>query len=940
MTDRSTTGPDDAARWARVEAALDLLLALPEAERAAAVQRIDAGDAALAAELRSLLAHAGAPESPIDRPAVESLAGATPLAPGLAPGVRLGRWAIVEPIGQGGMGQVYRGRRADGQFELDVAIKVARADSAAAWERFPLERQIVARLEHPGIARLIDGGIADSGQPYMVMELVVGRPITRWCSEQGASLAQRLDLFEAVCDAVAYAHRHLVIHRDIKPSNVMVTEQAGVKLLDFGIARLLDAAGNATVGLMMRPAYSAPEQLSGEPLSTATDVDALGLLLHELLTGAGAQNVQHLPMAAAIHAVLHAHPRPPSDSARADGKAPVPPAELTGDLDAIVAKALRKEPEERYPTVDALVADLRRHRTHQPVLARRGNWAYTLGRTLRRHRTAAVGGTAVALALVGGSAAVAWEARLAKNEAARATAVKNFLLQVFKASDPRQPSDTPRGTITARALLDAGAARIESDFPGQPDLQIELLGVVGGLYRELGEAPGARAVTARRVTLAERQPGSYPQVAIDALMDQVDDDLAVPDRDKARAKLAQVDALIRAAGLDDAPARALWWTQKGRAEPPAAFDAQQADYERALALYERVAPHDAGRVRVLAQLGGVAFNRGQYDAAIPRWSAAMAALSEVDERIDGEMIEVWGNIALAHVVMGRYDDAGKAYVQAIALTERTYGNRHPEYWRVAGEYANLLHLTGRRDEGMRRFEALRELIPDPPTTGAAWSVMVNYASRLGAQGEPERAVALMEAHERFQREHHESAFALRRTRLLLGNIYALLGRRDEARRMLKSCFDEYVASEPGDSMARMGATERWARVVLEDGDADTARRLFQQVLDGDHDRRLVTTALAQAGLARVDLALGRDGDALRESAAAVEAWHRVKGFHDVRAGPVILRVHARAQLATGDLAGAKATAEAALAESLRYDAPTAASISEARELIAKATSAR
>lgn len=941
MATAPTPEDRDAAAWARIEAALDELLALPAAERDGAVLRIAAGDAAFAAELRSLLASVAIEGSLLDRPAAELLGSAAPVQPGMAPGTRLGAWAVVETIGRGGMGQVYRGRRADGQFEQEVAIKVARADSAAAWQRFPLERQIVARLNHPGIARLIDGGIADSGQPFMVMELVTGQPITRWCSDHACGLAQRLDLFEAVCDAVAYAHRHLVIHRDIKPSNVMVTDEGRVKLLDFGIARLLDTVSTAaTAELMLTPAYSSPEQLSGEPLSTATDVYALGLLLHELLTGTSAQKVEHLPMAAAIHAVLHTQPRTPSSVARGATQAPVATTQLVGDLDAIVAKALRKEPEQRYPTVDALAADLARYRNHLPVQARRGTWTYTAGRALRRHRAAAVAGAIALVVLIGGSGAVAWQARVAQAEAARATAVKNFLLQVFKASDPRLPSDTPRGAITARALLDAGAARIESDFRGQPELQIELLGVVSGLYRELGETARARTATAQRLALARRQPDRYPQAEIDALSDQVNDDLEVPDRDQARAKLAQLDTLLHQAGLDDRAPRAQWWMQRGRAEPPADVEAQQADYDRALALYRRVAPRDAGRVRVLAQLGDLAFNRGKYEAAIPLWRAALAALPEVDERIDGEMIEVLGNIGIAYVVLGRYDEAGAAYEQAIALTERTYGNRHPEYWRLASEYADMLHLNGHRDEGMQRFEALRQLIPDPPTTGAAWSVLVNYAGRLAAQGEPERAVAWMEAHERFQREHQEAAYALRRTRLMLGNIYSLLGRRDEARRTLKSCYDEYAASERPDSLARMGATERWARILLEDGQAAAARTLFQQVLDGDHDRHLTTTALAQAGLARVELALQHADDALRQSTVAVDRWHQVKGYRDVRAGPVILRVQARAQLAHGDAAAAKATAEAALGESLRYDVPAAASIVEARELIAKADAAQ
>jgi len=930
----------DAAAWARLEPALDELLSLPEAQRERAIGRIAGDDEAFAARLRALLAGADGHDSLLDRPASALLASSASPLPGLAPGTRLGPWEIVDVIGQGGMGQVYRGRRADGQFEQEVAIKLARADSAAAWQRFPLERQIVAGLQQASIVRLVDGGLADTGQPYMVMELVHGQPITDWCAAHHASLAQRLALFQEVCEAVAHAHRHLVIHRDIKPSNVMVTDEGRVKLLDFGIARLLDAVGAAaTAELLLTPAYAAPEQLGGEPLSTATDVYALGLLLHELLTGTQAQQVDHLPMAAQIHAVMRAQPRPPSSVARSLAQPPVPAQQLEGDLDAIVAKALRKEPEQRYASVEALAADLARHRDHRPVQARRGTWVYTAGRALRRHRAATAAGAVALVSLVVGGAAVAWQAHVAQAEAARATAVKGFLIRVFQASDPRLPSDTPRGAITARALLDDGAARIDTDFRGQPDLQIELLGLVSGLYRQLGETDRARAATARRETLAQQAPGRYPQVRIDALSAAVDDDLDVPDRAKAAPKLAQLDTLIRDAGLDDAVPRARWWMQRGRAEPPTDDAAAQADYERALALYQRVAPRDAGRVRVLLQMGELSYNRGQYETAIAQWRSAIAAVPEVDERIDGEMIEVWGDLGVANLVLGRYDEAGRAYEQAIALTAQTYGDHHPEYWRLAAEYADMLHSSGRRDEGMQRFEALRKLIPDPPQTGAAWAVLVNYASRLAAQGEPERAVEWMEAHERFQREHAETVFALSRTRLLLGNIYSLLGRRDDARRMLKASYDEYAAREKPDSMARMGATERWARILLEDGQADAARALFQQAIDGDHGRHLTTTALAQTGLARVDLALHRPDDAVRESTLAVQRWREVTGYRDLRAGPVVMRVHARAQLAHGDFAAAKSTAEAALAESVRYDVPAAASIAEARELIARADAA-
>lgn len=501
---------DPAARaaWERLDAALDELLALPREQREAAVLRLAAGDASMASELRALLAGVDVGDSLLDHPASEMLAVAAPRVTGLAAGTRLGAWCIEELIGRGGMGQVYRGRRADGQFDQAVAIKVARIDSDGARLRFPLERQIVARLDHPGIARLIDGGIADGGQPYMVMELVHGLPIIQWCEGRHATLEQRLDLFEAVCEAASYAHRHLVIHRDIKPSNVLVTDDGHAKLLDFGIARMLDATSTGcTDVVLLTPAYASPEQLGGEPLSTATDVYALGLLLHELLTGIGAQKVGHLPMAAAIHTVMNSEPRAPSAVAREATHSPVPASLLEGDLDAIVAKALRKEPGQRYPTVDALLEDLGRHRRHLPVQARSGRWSYRAGRALRRHRVAAVAGAVVALSVVVGTGAVAWQARVARQEAARAVAVKNFLLQMLTGEDPGLANGRPPSEVTVLQLLDEASERVAHGLDDQPSVKLELLETMGSAYTILDRPAQSQELLKQALAVSERIDG-------------------------------------------------------------------------------------------------------------------------------------------------------------------------------------------------------------------------------------------------------------------------------------------------------------------------------------------------------------------------------------------------------------------------------------------------
>jgi tetratricopeptide (TPR) repeat protein len=503
----------DAERWRRLSPLLDQLLDLPPADRPARLAALQQAHPDLADALAGLLADGG--QAQFDR----FLTGAVPAsAGGAAPGqgsgaglagTRLGAYLLEAPLGQGGSGSVWRARREDGRFEGHVAIKLLHLSQLgqAGAERFRREGSILARLAHPHIARLLDAGVAEGGQPYLVIELVQGQRLDRHCDAQQLSVPQRLRLFIDVLQAVAHAHGHLVVHRDIKPSNILVTPDGTVKLLDFGIAKLLDAdsaAGPTTDltrdwGRAMTPEYAAPEQLRGEPVTTATDVYALGVLLYELLSG-------RLPFpgrrrgAAAQPAADDEPPRPSTvatDAARRK--------QLAGDLDTIVLRSLKAAPADRYPTVSALLDDIQRHLAGRPVLARADSVVYRLRKWVGRHRAASAVAAAVVLAMVGGAHAqvavllalaagtllALWQARKARAQAAsalqaqqRAEQVKQFIASIFTEATPREGTG---GVVTAIDLLASASVRIEVELGASPAVAGELGVLVGASCSRLGD---------------------------------------------------------------------------------------------------------------------------------------------------------------------------------------------------------------------------------------------------------------------------------------------------------------------------------------------------------------------------------------------------------------------------------------------------------------------
>jgi tetratricopeptide (TPR) repeat protein len=478
--------PVPSERWNRLEQVFAEALALPIAARSAYLEHACGGDASLRNEIDGLLrSHDSSGVLDI---APHSSSVVVPQ-PSLAPGTCLGPWRIDKLIGRGGMGEVYAAVRADAAFEQQAALKLLRYEAVGQLERFHAERRILASLEHPGIARLLDGGMAPDGRPYTVMEYVEGQSLTAYCNEHHATLHERLALFTQVCDAVAFAHRNLIIHRDLKPDNILVDAEGRVKLLDFGIAKLLDAAAaplaaDSTIA-PFTPDYAAPEQLSGESVTTATDIYALGVLLFELLVGERPLRMHGRLSAQVLRLLLDRDAPLPSRIAQNKSDAPVPARLLTGDLDAIVAKCLRKEATHRYETVNALRLDVGRHLRNEPVLAREGARLYVFGRLLRRYRWAVAGIAALIVTLAAGLAGTIWQAQRAETQARTSTAVQGFLTDLFRTNTSSQDDPVKARQTTARELLDLGAKKIDTSMADAPAAKLSVLHLLGELYDDL-----------------------------------------------------------------------------------------------------------------------------------------------------------------------------------------------------------------------------------------------------------------------------------------------------------------------------------------------------------------------------------------------------------------------------------------------------------------------
>ncbi|REK03612.1 MAG: hypothetical protein DWQ36_19880 [Acidobacteria bacterium] len=735
-----------------VEAVIELFEAVSElspTQRAAHLDRV-APEPAIRREVESLLAaldrsDEGVLERRLDaQAALRLLAEEGPVSGG--PIACAGPWRLLDELGRGGMGTVHLAERADGAYTQRAAVKLIKRgmDSDTIVGRFLRERQILAQLEHPNIARLLDGGVAEDGRPYFAMEYVEGVPITEFANAHRLGIDERLRLFAQVCEAVSHAHRALVVHRDLKASNTLVTPGGQVKLLDFGIAKLLadeDGAATELTRLGGRPltvASAAPEQLRGEPITTATDVYALGVLLYRLLTGCSpfGEATDASSLAELEREILDTDPARPSRIVAAGGgdDAALPvdarsrqrwAKRLRGDLDSVVSKALAKEPRRRYRSVEALLDDLERHLAGLPVSAVPDGMLYRTGKLLSRHRYAATA-LAVVLALVVG---FVWTLALQRSriaqEAAESEQVKEFVLGLFELSDP----DVSKGReITARELLGRGAERLDQEVDLQPEVRAEMLGVIGDVHLKLGLFDEASQLLERSLHLRRTgSPGSRE------LLESI--------RSLARARYEQADfeaaeALGReAVGLaerieGEGPllARSLDDLSVTLRARRSLEEAEQL-VRRALDLRRAHLGEDHPEVATSElNLGVVLYLGERYEEAEALYRAALEKRLALQGELHLEVADVRNRLGIVLRLQDRYEEARTQYERVLSIYRRLLGDEHPLIATVLANLGFLEELRG--DLVAARGHLERAVTMHRGTVGATHPELANSLENL------------------------------------------------------------------------------------------------------------------------------------------------------------------------------------------------------------------
>ncbi|MEP6690356.1 MAG: serine/threonine-protein kinase [Gemmatimonadaceae bacterium] len=779
---------DTPERLRRLRELFDAVMDLPPADRDSYLDQVTASDPLLRREVEALIT-----SSDMTDVRLESPMGARAFPPpDAAPlvGQRLGAYDVVRLVGMGGMGAVYEAVRADDQYRKRVAIKIVQRglDSDLTLARFRRERQILASLEHPNIATLLDGGVTPDGRPFLVMEFVEGDPITTWCDARARSIRERVALFRQVCGAVQHAHKNLVVHRDLKPGNILVTDDGTAKLLDFGIAKLLGDEGDDDAMPLTRggaraftPEYASPEQIRGLQLSTASDVYSLGVVFFELLVG-------RRPHLFTSHAVIDieqvvltaAVPRPSAvvtdDAAarRGERTADRLRRRLRGELDQIALMALRPEPTLRYASVDAFDDDLRRHLTSLPIAAQRGWAGYRLRKFAQRNLAAVTASVLVLLALIGGVISTTAQARRARAAQLKSDRVSGFLAELLASVRPeRGGRDVPVSEV-----LDGAAKRIETELAGEPAVRAELESVIGGSYQSLGRYDDAKRHLDTALALRRRVDGARSNSAVIGLNNVAGLFLARGELDKADTMFREALALKRGTSSKPDTLLASVLDNLGSVAHGRGQDLEGETFHRqALAIRRDISgPRND---MVAFSLNNVAVSLGDQN----KWAAAESlhrqaiAILEANHPTPHPLVaDAMNALATALDLQGKNAAAESAYVETVTMRRKLLGPEHPDYAFTVFNYAMFEFDQKRYAHAMELASEVLSLrgksLPEShPSVAAALQTVGRCLDQLGDT--PGGARALTESLELRKRYLPAGSWLIASSEGVLGEHYVL-----------------------------------------------------------------------------------------------------------------------------------------------------------------------
>lgn len=861
----------DAEHWQRLSPLLDALLELDRDARLARIATLRDEDPALAAEIETLLA--------LEEDNADFLAEPVVAPPPMAkPGTMIGPYKLDRLLGEGGMGQVWLARRADGLYQRRVGLKLLRPGLADPnlRQRFTRERQILARLGHPHIARLLDAGISIDNQPYLALEYVEGEPITDWCRSRDLGVATRLKLFLQVCEAVSHAHANLIVHRDLKPSNIMVTPLDEVRLLDFGIAKLLDGPehGRDNTRTEVRAFtlhYAAPEQIRGEPVTTMTDVYSLGVVLYELLAETKPYRLKRQTDAEWEEAILISDPQKPSANLLREADADSDPSRMpalrrraraiSGDLDNIALKALSKRPEHRYPSVEAMALDLHRYLEGKPVLARPQSMAYRTHKFVQRHRWALATTGLVLVVLTTALVLVTWQARQAIREASRAQALQDFVTGLFEQAGGRS---TP-GPLDVRKLLEAGEQRGNRELIRQPLDRAELLGVIARLRLGLGDYREAERLLKTQNAILLGLPDAPESLRLTSATDYGKTLRLLGHAADCVTRMRPLEANARSQQRQLPVQAAEFYSELGRCQrsenrPKVA----RLLFQRSLEVRRNTLDDIAGVVENLADLADLDSDAGNTDGALQGFRNALAQLQAslgnrhpqaIDlqrrlcelERSGGQIVlaerdchdaltlglDLHGDqhpatvdarrqLAEIHVDQGRYKEADEAFRESHRWLVARLGHNHEDVARNDGSLGIVAWELGEFETALRHLDRALAVLRKDPTSSIYPGTLFNKAMVLHELGRDRAALPLLLQVERLRiaalgKQHP----LVGDTERMIGEVQAALGQADEAReRFLKAVTltrDGYGLSHPHTRRAELSL----ALFDLSQGDPET-----------------------------------------------------------------------------------------------------------------------